>query len=274
MFGQIFNNNSIRNYVIYFGKLFSDLILIRDDEDGNEIQRMKVPLNYGPKEKYLNRAEGNPDLEREIAIALPRMSFEITDMRYDPTRKLNSTGRLTSVNSTDPNKKDYFYNPVPYNIMFNLYIMTKNIEDGTRIVEQILPYFTPEFTGNIIINNDTNNKQDVPLTLNTVTPYDSYEGSYLDRRAIIWVLSFELKAYLFGPSRSAAIIKQVELNFYDAKGTHLCDPQAEYDKVTITPGLTSTGLPTDSHSNSIDKNLINSDDNYGFITDYISSKDI
>lgn len=274
MFGQVFNNNSIRNYVIYFGKLFNNLILIRDDDDGNEVQRIKVPILYGPKEKFLARLDGNTDLEREIAISLPRMSFEIKDFRYDPTRKLSTTGRVTSTNSSDPSLKNYFYNPVPYTLTFSLYIMTKNIEDGTRIVEQILPYFTPEFSGSIVFNNDNNLKFDTPLTLTSVYPIDSYEGSFLERRAIIWVLNFDMKAYLFGPQRSDKVIKQIEVKFIDADGNNLCDPNAEYDKVTITPGLTANGQPTDSAANSINKSLINSDDNYGFIIDYTNSKNI
>jgi T4-like virus Myoviridae tail sheath stabiliser len=274
MFGQIFNNNSIRNYIIYFGNLFSNLILIRDNDAGTEIQRMVVPLQYGPKEKFLSRLEGNPDLEREIAISLPRMSFEIIGLTYDPSRKLNSTGRIISSDGIDPNKKNYQYNPVPYNIDINLYIMTKNIEDGTKIVEQILPYFTPEYTGSIIVNNDLNNKYDVPLILNQVHNVDTYEGSYLERRAIIWVLSFQLKANMFGPTKSSNIIKQVEVKFISSDGNNLCDPQAEYEKVIITPGLTATGQPTDSHTNSINKNLIKSTDNFGYIEDFINSVDL
>lgn len=272
MFGQTFSHDTIRKYVVYFGSLFDDIYLTRDNRDGNQLQKMKVPLNYAPKEKMLSRLEGNPDLERPIAIQLPRMSFEITNYVYDPTRKLSSSSKISSP-SSDPNKFNYQYNPVPYNIDFSLYIMVKNAEDGTRIVEQILPFFTPELTSTLNLNPDVGGSIDIPLVLNNISQLDTYEGQYEIRRAIIWTLNFTMKGYLFGPTRTSNIIKQVEVNTrsiptgMDIDNANPLNSRAQIQLV-ITPGLTSNGQPTSNSSITIDKNLISKDDNWAFILDF------
>lgn len=271
MFGQIWNHRTIRKYVIYFGTLFNDIYLTRDNADGSRQQTMKVPLNYGPKEKFLARLQGNPNLDREVAITLPRMAFEITGFKYAPERKLSSVGRVRSQPSGNPDVMNYQYNPIPYDIQFSLYIMVKNAEDGTRIVEQILPFFTPEFTATLNINPDLGVKYDIPLVLNTVDQRDTYEGDFITRRAIIWTLNFTLNGYMFGPTRSQGVIKEAEINirvpFVDMElATPInTDPTAI---ITVSPGLTANGEPTSNASLTIDKNLIKSTDNYGFIIDF------
>lgn len=272
MFGQVWNHGTIRKYVIYFGTLFNEVILTRDDASGNIIQYMKVPLNYGPKEKYLARLEGNPDLNRPVALTLPRMSFEMTNMQYDHERKLSTTGKVRTAYAANTSQLKYQYNPVPYNIDFNLYIMVKNAEDGTRIIEQILPFFTPEWTASLKINPDMGLNYDVPIILNSVRSQDTYEGSFETRRAIIWTLSFTMKALVFGPAKTGSIIKQAEVNImspnmmsineYIAAGNNI--PVVE---ITILPGLTANGQPTSDITQSVDKSEIESTDNYGFIID-------
>lgn len=271
MFGQIWNHRTIRKYVIYFGTLFNDIYLTRDATANSRQQTMKVPLNYGPKDKFLARLQGNPNLGRDIAITLPRMSFEITGFRYAPERKLSSVGRVTKVNTSNPDQMNYQYNPIPYDIQFSLYVMVKNAEDGTRIVEQILPFFTPEFTATLNVNPDLGVKYDIPLTLNSIAQQDTYEGDFITRRAIIWTLNFTLNGYIFGPTRNQGVIKQAEVN--------IRIPEVDMDiananntgavvEMTITPGLTSNGQPTSNSTLSIDKSLIKSTDNYGFIIDF------
>lgn len=268
MFNNTFKHDTIRKYIIFFGSLFNDIELLRDDNSSDGQQKLKVPLNYGNKEKFLARLEGNPDLEREVAIQLPRMSFELNNFQYDPSRKLSATSRISSV-STDPNKFKYQYNPVPYNLNISLYIMVKNAEDGTRIVEQIIPFFTPEYTGSLKLNKDLDKNYDVPLILNSVTNSDTYEGDFIQRRALIWTLNFTLKGWLFGPTRESSIIKQVEINIKHPNGeiefSNSTDPNVA--EIVVKPGLTEEGLPTSNSNISIDKNLIESTDNYGFIRD-------
>ena len=271
MFGQIYAHDTIRKYVIFFGTLFSDINLIRGEEDA-PTQTMRVPLNYGPKEKFLARAEGNPDADRKIAIQLPRMAFEIMGVEYDAERKLSTTGKIRGADPDFPNKLQYQYNPVPWNIHFNLYIMVKNAVDGTRIIEQILPFFDPDFTATLKVNPDLGMNYDVPLVLNNADLMDTYEGSFETRRAIIWTLSFTLKGWIFGPTRSGNIIKQVEVYFrVPPNGVVIADAIGNTDpsiSITITPGLTANGEPTSNSALTIDKNLIEKDDQWGFITEF------
>ena len=198
MFGQTWQHSTLRKYVILFGTLFNNLHINREDSAGETIQTLKIPLSYGPKEKFLARLEGNPQLDREIAVVLPRMAFEMIDLNYDNDRKMGTINKIVATGSDD-NSVKYMYAPVPYNIQFNLYVMTKNAEDGTRIIEQILPYFTPSWTSTVNILPEMNHKIDVPLTLNSVTSEDTFEGDFIQRRAIIWTLSFTMKGQLFGP---------------------------------------------------------------------------
>lgn len=281
MFGQIFYNGTIRKYVIYFGTIFSDLWMQRDDSAGNIIQTFKVPINYGPKEKFLARLEGNPDLNRQIAIQLPRMTFEMSAFDYDPTRKLLSTNRqlTTSANGTPV----FQYSPIPYNIGFDLNIMTKNAEDGTRIIEQILPFFTPDFTATLNINPELNEKLDIPIVLNNVSQTDTYEGSFEVRRALIWTLNFTMKAWLFGPTRTASdIIKHIDLNInippsnvsvQEANSINT----ANTSSIAIYPGMypNNEAINWSGSSNAIshpsgyqDPYTINEDNNWGFIIDF------
>jgi hypothetical protein len=271
MFGQVWNHGTLRKYVIYFGTLFNEVILTRDDAQGNQVAYMKVPLNYGPKEKYLARLDGNPTLERPIAITLPRMAFEMMDIRYAADRKLTTTGKLRTTGTT-PDSAKYQYNPVPYDMIFNLYIMVKNAEDGTRIVEQILPFFAPEWTATLNINPDLGVKYDVPVVLNSVKSEDTYEGSFETRRALIWTLQFTMRGYLFGPTKESKIIKQSEINLIVPNGQTIAEGIANTSllntvEITAIPGLTANGNPTSNAAASIDKSDILSTDDYGFIID-------
>lgn len=271
MFGQVFNHGTLRKYVIYFGTLFNEVILTRDDSQGNQVAYMKVPLNYGPKEKYLARLEGNPNLDRPIAITLPRMAFEMMDIRYAADRKLPTTNKLRTTGTT-PDSAKYQYNPVPYDMIFNLYIMVKNAEDGTRIVEQILPFFAPEWTATLNINPDLGVKYDVPVVLNSVKSEDTYEGSFETRRALIWTLQFTMRGYLFGPTKETNLIKQSEINIAVPNRQTIAEGIANTSllntvEITAIPGLTANGNPTSNATISIDKSEILSTDDYGFIID-------
>lgn len=265
MFGQVFSNRTIRKYVIFFGSLFDNVYVTRDNPEGGREQTMKVPLNYGPKEKFLARLEGNPDLDREIAIQLPRMSFEITNMYYDSSRKLSSVQKIACVDPTDKSKSTFQYVPMPYNIEFSLHIMTKSLEDRYRIVESILPFFGPDFTGSVVLAGD--HKYDVPVILNSITSEDTYEGEFTVRRALISTLNFTLKGFIFGPTRSGSLITQAEVYLKVPEDFNNIANVASIVAITITPGLTANGEPTTDPLQTIDRNLIGPDDNYAYIVD-------
>lgn len=273
MLGTTFNHRTIRRYVIYFGTLFNNMYLTRDDSNGNQIQKIKVPIHYGPKEKFLARLEGNDDLEREIAISLPRMSFRIVDFQYDASRKLDSLIKLKATSQNNPNKATFQYAPVPYNFEFELYIMVKNAEDGTRLIEQIIPYFVPDYTSTLNLNTDLNQVFDVPLILNGTSQEDTFEGPFEQRRTIVWTLRFTMKGWVFGPTRQSSLINQVEINTKIISGNveEATSSNPNSIELVITPGLTSNGDPTNNPSLTIDKNLIKASDNYGFITEFSES---
>ena len=272
MFGQTWQHSTLRKYVILFGTLFNNLHINREDSAGETIQTLKIPLSYGPKEKFLARLEGNPQLDREIAVVLPRMAFEMIDLNYDNDRKMGTINKIVATGSDD-NSVKYMYAPVPYNIQFNLYVMTKNAEDGTRIIEQILPYFTPSWTSTVNILPEMNHKIDVPLTLNSVTSEDTFEGDFIQRRAIIWTLSFTMKGQLFGPVRDSGIIKEVDVNItvppagVSAQNANPTNSPTSLN-IDIRPGLTANGQPTSNAALSVGASLISRDDNYGFIIDF------
>ena len=271
MFGQVFSNDTIKKYVIFFGSLFNDIYLTRDNSDGTRSQTFKVPLNYGPREKFLSRLEGNPDLDRPVAIQLPMMSFEIVNIQYAPERKLPSLNKISAIDPNNPSTKMFQYYPVPYDFEILLSVMVKNAQDGARIVEQIIPFFTPDFTATLNLNGDISGSVDVPLILNRVTNNDNYEGSYENRRVNIWTFSFTLKGYMFGPTRTSGVIKEVDVYFrIPTVDMDIASPSNTPSIVdlVITPGLTANGEPTSNASLSIDKNLINSTDNYGYIIDF------
>lgn len=270
MFANTFYHGTLRKYVTLFGTLFNDVYINRTDDAGGVINTIKIPLAYGPKEKAQARLLANPSLDLPIATAVPRMGFEITTVSYSPTRKLATVGKNRRVNPDDPNQMFYNYNPVPYDISFSLYIVSKYQDDGAQILEQILPYFTPERTTTVNLIPEMNYVVDIPLTLINVTPSDTYEGGFEERRSITWTLDFLMKTYFYGPVKQSKIITLANTNFFDASGYETVEAAVGVanppDKISIRPGLTANGQPTDDPLLSIDRNLIPANSNYGYIT--------
>lgn len=241
MFGNgTISAGAISKYTVYFGTLFSDVWLKRFKGD-ELVQSSKVPLNYGPRDKFLARAEGNEDLERKVAIQLPRMSFELKTFYYDTTRKINPLNRILASNQTGG--YNYQYQPIPYKFVYELNIMVKNIEDGLYILEQILPHFQPTWQAKLNIGDTTDTQIDVPITLNDNSHSDTYEGNFIDRRAIIWTLTFTMDAYLFQPPHSAntGIIKSIDINLYNLQNPVNIIPD---EKVNVRVGQFANGAPT------------------------------
>lgn len=268
MFGQTFYFSTMRKYVTLFGTLFNDIHITRTDKSGNTTVFMKIPITYAPKEKMLARVQQDPNIDRPTAtIPLPMMSFEMTSVTYDSNRKLNTINR-SAVKSNNPNILKYQYNPVAYNIGFRLYILVKNAEDGTKIIEQILPYFTPDFTTTIHLIPEMEITMDIPVVLNNVMQEDTYDGNFKERRALIWTLDFTLKGYLYGPVKQSKIIKFANTVFYVANTADIrdsVDVKTWDSYVRITPGLTANGEPTSNAALSVNTNLIEATDDYGYI---------
>jgi len=232
MLGTQFYHESIRKIIVSFGTMFNEINLVRKDSSGSITQSMKVPLAYGPKEKFLARLRQDADLSKTVAITLPRLGFEIKNLSYDPTRKLNRVQKFKKVKGAKASQLDTQYMPVPYNLELELYIMAKQSDDALQIVEQILPYFQPDYTLTINDMTDMGIKRDVPVVLGGITYEDSYEGDFTARRALIYTLSFTTKFYLYGPVTSTKVIKTVQVDQYtDMPDT---SPKRE-QRYTVTP---------------------------------------
>ena len=214
MLGSTFYHQTIRKYVAVFGTLFNDINIERKNSSDVIVERIKVPLAYGPKQKWLLAVQDTTAERKVTATRTPRMGFAMTGVSYDSVRKLNTIGRNVKANtSSTTTSMVTMYNPVPYNFDFQLFILVKNAEDGTQILEQILPYFTPEFTVTVNTIPDMNIKADVPITLNSADVADEYEGDLSARRTITWTLSFTLKGFIYPNVTSGQIIKSIEVNF-------------------------------------------------------------
>ena len=214
MLGQQFYHETMRKVVVAFGSIFNNIHLVRKNNDGTKMQTMKVPLAYGPREKFLARLREDAHLTKQVAVTLPRIGFEIQGLSYDPARKLNRVQQFKKVKTGTTKQLDTQYMPVPYNVDFELYVMAKQSDDALQIVEQILPYFQPDYTVTINDNTDMGIKRDVPLILNSVGYEDNYEGEFQARRAIIYTMQFTAKFYLYGPVSSTKVIKTVQADSY------------------------------------------------------------
>ena len=269
MFGHQYYNQVIRRYVVMFGTLFNDIIVQRFNKAGQRIQALKVPIAYGPKEKFLVRITQDPELTNQSQVSLPRMGFEMTGMSYMPDRKLSSTQRrVNTVGTTGSNNSiKTVYTPVPYDFNFSLSVFVKNADDGVQILEQILPFFTPEWTSTLKIIPEMNIKHDVPTVLQSVTTEDAYDGDFETRRSLIYNLDFLVKGYIYGPVKKSGIIKRTMVDFINSANTELQEGK-RLEKITITPGLDANGNPTANSAQSINIANISANDNYGFAIDY------
>ncbi len=222
MFGSHFYHNSLRKLVVAFGSLFNDIRVARYNSDGTIKEYIRLPLSYGPKEKFLRRINEPSSISdgTKAEMTLPRLGFEITGINYDSGRKRNTLQKKWLGVGGDNNIVKYNYAEVPYNIDFTVYCMVRNTDDGLQVIEQVLPYFTPEF--NITINvNDLNEKQDVPIILTGVDSEEDYEGDFDARRNITWTMNFTAKTHIYGEGRTGGVIlktKNVFLNYGGSGG--------------------------------------------------------
>ena len=239
-----FYHETVRNIIVGFGTLFNDIHIVRKDNNGSITQSMKVPLAYGPKQKWLARLDQDAGLESKVAITLPRLGFEIQNMAYDPARKLNRVQKFKKVKSSasNSNKLDTQFMPVPYNLNIQLYAMAKQSDDALQMVEQILPYFQPDYTLTIKDMPEMGVARDIPIVLNSINYEDTYKGDFAERRAIMYTLDFTTKFYLYGPVTSSKVIKSVQVDQYTDMPS--AAPKRE-QRYTATPNPTSADADDD-----------------------------
>jgi|TARA_Y100000310_G_scaffold341607_1_gene441296 hypothetical protein len=269
-----FNHNLIRKYIIIFGKMFNDISIERVDSSGTRIQSMKIPLAYGPKQKFIVRTASDPNLDQAVALTLPRMGFEMSSMAYNPEKKLNTLGHSINPSSSDSGKLLRQYNPVAWDLFFTLSIFVKNANDSSAILEQIVPFFTPEWTvsANLIPEMGAAGRYDIPIALQSASSEDVYEGDYDTRRTLVWNLDFIMKGYFFGPVFGpTAIIKttQVDMTALSANTPMANATRFGRDhRITIIPAMTANGTQSTSTENSVALSEIDADENFGFDVDF------
>jgi len=241
MFGTHFYHQRIRTAVATFGSLFNNINVVRKKNDGSILSQVKVPLAYAPRRSYLDRLNQmtlGEEAERQVALSLPRMSFEITNIAYDPTRQLPKTLKACPPVSNSDNSTSSVYTPTPYliNMQLNAYADTQ--DDGLQIVEQILPYFDPQYTVTIIpLSEISNIKEDVPIRLDAVTFLDDFEGALENRRTIIYTLDFEMKMNLYKAINSPAkIIRETDSFVFDTDFSNSADSDQAYFKIEFDAG--------------------------------------
>ena len=249
---EYFYNEILRKTIISFGTLFNGLEIQQKDSSDNTTSIVKVPLAYGPTQKFLARLEQTADLNKSTAMSLPRMSFEFTGLTYDPTRKVTTTQQFTVKDPTSASTTKKNYMPVPYNMAFELSIMAKLNDDALQIVEQILPFFQPAYNLTVNLVGSINEKRDVPIVLENITMQDDYDGDFKTRRVLLYTLRFTAKTYLFGPVTDATknIVRSSRISYLAGTDTTNTDRDITY---RVTPraiknytGNVLTNLATDA----------------------------
>ena len=259
MLGTYFYHEIIRKTIIGFGTLFNSIHIKHTDSDGKILDDTKVGLSYGPMQKFLAKIQEQAQLTKAIAITLPRMSFEMTDISYDTTRKSGITQTFKAVDGKNMKK---VFMPVPYNIGFELNILSKLNDDALQIIEQILPFFQPSFNLTIDLVDSIGEKRDVPIVLDSITMQDDYEGDFSTRRALIYTLRFTAKTYLFGPiaDSSDGLIRKVQVDTYTNTDTVNSTREMRY---TVTPKALKD-YNDDKVINTLNDALVEQGDDFGF----------
>ena len=258
MLGTYQYNQIMRKSVVGFGTLFNDIEIRKYHDDGSVYQRMKVPLAYGPRQKFLARLTEQPQLTRPNAITLPRLAFEMTGMLYDPSRKQSPVQYCLTEENNEGLKKTYV--PVPYNLEFELNVLSKTQDDCLQIVEQIVPYFQPSFNLSMKLVDEANIRRDIPIILNSITFDDDYEGDFATRRSLVYTLRFTLKTYIYGPTSDTGLIKKAITKEYSTTDLNIASRHRKY---TVTPKA-KEDKNNDNVIDALDDALLVSGDDFGF----------
>ena len=252
-----FKHLLLRRYLLSFGSLFDNITLTREDTAGDEVYRQIVPIEYGPKERWLTRLTQDPDLKRGVGQVVPRLSYEMSAIAYDTTRKLNTLGKLTYAGASSSDNQGRLYVGTPYTLNIGLSVLTKLQQDGMQIVEQILPYFTPDYTIAVEpLANYPTLVDVVPIVLQSISQTDNYEGSFETRRVIVWDLEFAMQVYFYGPVKDKARIKKVIVDLYNSSSDDLSAPAADavpQVKITVVPSasVSASASPSTAESSVI-----------------------
>ena len=258
MLGTQFYNQAVRKTVVSFGTLFNNIEL-KKIVDGQVIETEKVPLAYGPKQKFLYRLQGNPTDGRKVAITLPRIYFEMTGIDYDASRKTPATQKYKTVINDNGNEVRTQYVPVPYNISFEVGILCKSQDDGLQILEQILPFFQPSFSMSLKFIPDMNEVRDVAVVLNSVDFDDDWEDDFSTRRSITYTMQFTAKSYIYGPYTKADVIRKSRI--IETIGD--TNVNKRHVELSYTPKA-KTDINQDGQVTAADDALVTADDDFGF----------
>lgn len=256
-----FQNLLVWKYCVVFGTFFNDVIIERGDSTTSDIQKFKVPIEFGPREKFLGMTNAKPEDQKIRAIQLPRMSYELTGMTFDATRKI---GRLNLLN----NQSRIMLRGAPWNFNFKLSIMTKNLLDATKIVEQVLFMFQPDYTVDVKLIKGFDHVDRISTDFMGVSHQDEYEGDFIRLRRTIWEIDFVMKGWLYGPQDEGKQIKKIDLTYHPA-----IDKNSSYEETIIIPGLTANGEPTIDINETIPYQQVEEDDNYGIIVQNLGIKE-
>ena len=260
MLGPHYYNEAIRKTVVGFGTLFNNIEIQKlDPQTKTVIEVEKVPLGYGPKNKFLTRLEQNPEVGRKVAIQLPRLYFEMTGINYDSARKTSPIQKYRTVVNDNGNEVRVQYVPVPYNMDFELGIIAKSQDDALQIIEQILPYFQPNFNLTLNFIPDMDERRDVAVILNSVDYEDDWEDDFMQRRSIVWTLNFTAKSYIYGPFNQAGIIRKATV--YESVGD--LNQSRRNAAYSYTPKALEDNN-NDGVIDSLDDALVMPDDDFGF----------
>ena len=247
MLGPYYYHEIIRKTIVGFGTLFNDIFIVHKDKQGEVLDQTKVGIAYGPMQKFLAKIQQQAELNKAIAITLPRMSFEMTSIQYDSSRK---SGVTQTFKASDGNNIKKVFMPVPYNIGFELNIFTKLNDDALQIVEQILPYFQPSFNITVDLIDSIGEKRDIPIVLDSINFQDDYEGDFSTRRALIYTLQFTAKTYMFGPiaESTEGLIRKVQVDYHNSIDTSTAKREMRY---TATPDPIDAGPDDDFGFNEV-----------------------
>jgi len=258
MLGTQFYNQAVRKTVVSFGTLFNNIEL-KKTVDGQVIETEKVPLAYGPKQKFIYRLQGNPTDGRKVAITLPRIYFEMTGIDYDAARKTPATQKYKTVINDNGNEVRTQYVPVPYNISFEVGILCKSQDDGLQILEQILPFFQPSFSMSLKFIPDMDEVRDVAVVLNSVDFDDDWEDDFSTRRSITYTMQFTAKSYIYGPYTKADVIRKSRI--IETIGD--TNVNKRHVELSYTPKA-KTDINQDGQVTAADDALVTADDDFGF----------
>jgi hypothetical protein len=212
------------------GAIVDGIDVVRYKADGSEESRTKIPVTYSPKEKWIRRITEDPTLDRKPAVLLPRIGYEMTGIMYAPERKVSNKRYFLITDESDANKRHLIYTPVPYDMTFNVYVQTKTQDEMFQVIEQVVPFFQPDYVVEMRGLQAPEVKWDIPITLDAIQTSDSYDGEIEDRRILVTTFEFIMKGYLFGPVRSVPIIKQVSVMTsaqLESNGTYISNIQVE-----------------------------------------------